>query len=180
MSEDKILVAQAKQGSKDAFGSIYKKYRDYLLILAVALCHDVNESEDAVCDVFVNFAARLDKFELTGSLKSYLSTCVANRIRNGMRRCDKKAVSLSEDYPVEADCDEPIDRIILNEQLEELSSALGSLVYEQREAVALHVYGRLKFKEIAKTLGIGANTVRGRYRYGIKKLQSTLKHEVEK
>ncbi len=49
--EDKLLVFRCKQGSRDALRRIYEKYRDYLLILAVALSHDVNLGEDAIHDV---------------------------------------------------------------------------------------------------------------------------------
>jgi len=54
------------------------------------------------------------------------------------------------------------------------------LPYEQREVIALRIYSKLKFKAIAVELGISANTARGRYRYGTKKLQSVFSHEVEK
>ena len=95
--EDKLLVFRCKQGSCDALRRLYEKYRDYLLILAVALSHDVNLAEDAVHDAFVRFAENLEKFELTGSLKAYLATCVANRIRDLMRNQQNKTVQLEND-----------------------------------------------------------------------------------
>jgi RNA polymerase sigma-70 factor (ECF subfamily) len=180
MTEDKLLVARAKQGCRDALGSIYKKYSNHLFILAIALCHNVDEAEDAVCEVFVSFAEKLYDFKLTGSLKAYLSTCVANRIRNRIRQSSRKTTALSESCAITSDCDGPCDKIILNEQLEQLSSALASLPYEQREVIPLRIYRKLGFYAIAGELGISANTARGRYRYGMKKLQSVFSHEVEK
>ena len=82
--KDAILVKNCKQGSAEALRRIYEKYREHLLILAVALCHDVNMAEDALHDVFVNFARRIQAFELKGSLKSYLAACIVNRIRDGL------------------------------------------------------------------------------------------------
>lgn len=180
MTEDKLLIAKAKQGCRDAFGSIYKKYRNDLFVLAIALCHNVDEAEDAVCEVFVSFAEKLYDFKLTGSLKAYLSTCIANRIRNRIRQNSRKTAELIENCAITSDCDGPCDKIILNEQLEKLSSALASLPYEQREVIALRIYSKLRFKSIAAELNISANTVRGRYRYGMEKLQSIFSHEVEK
>ena len=92
--EDRLLVFRCKQGSRPALRRIYEKYRDYLLILAVALCHDVNTAEDVVHDTFVSFAEKLERFTLTGSLKAYLATCVANRVRDLMRSRQNKAISL--------------------------------------------------------------------------------------
>ena len=88
--KDKLLVYKFKQGSRDALCQIYEKYRDYLLILAVALSHDVNLAEDAVHDTFITFAEKAGKLETVGNLKAFLATCVANRIRDLMRKQKKQ------------------------------------------------------------------------------------------
>lgn len=178
--EDRLLVSQCKQGNRDALRRIYEKYRDYLLILAVALCHDVNLGEDAVHDTFVVFAERLAKFELTGSMKAYLARCVANRIRDLMRNRQSRAGRLEHNCSAVSDLGEPSSRIVCNEELQQLSCALGELPHEQREVIALHIYGQMRFRAIAKSLDISVNTVKGRYRYGIGKLRSILNSEVEK
>ena len=159
---------------------IYEKYADYLLILAVALSHDINLAEDAVHDAFVGFAEKLPEFELTGSLRAYLATCVANRVRDLLRNRQYKAVSLKENCSAVSNSAEPVRTIVCNEQLQQLSSALVKLPHEQREVIALRIYGQMRFKAIAKSQGISVNTVKGRYRYGINKLRSVLNSEVEK
>ena len=178
--EDRLLVFKCKCGNRDALRRIYEKYRDYLLILAVALSHNENFAEDAVQEAFVSFAEKVGKFELTGSLKAYLATCVVNRIRDMFRSRQNKTVSLEQDCPAALDLNEPGRAVVCNEQLQQLSSALAELPYEQREVIALHIHGRMRFSVIAKSLGISANTARGRYRYGINKLRSILNNEVEK
>jgi len=178
--EDRLLVFRCKQGNTDSLRRIYEKYRDFLLILAVALSHDVYLAEDAVHDAFVSFAERLDKFELTGSLKAYLATCVANRIRDSLRSRQNKTVSLEENCSGASNTAEPSRAVECNEQLQQLSSALAQLPHEQSEVIALRIYGQMRFAAVAKSLGISANTAKGRYRYGINKLRSILKSEVEK
>ena len=95
--EDKLLVARCKQGDAEALRHIYQKYRDGLLIVGIALCHDNNIAEDGLHDTFVNFAERIGQFKLTGSLKGYLATCVANRVRDILRRKETQNVSLQEE-----------------------------------------------------------------------------------
>jgi RNA polymerase sigma-70 factor (ECF subfamily) len=151
-----------------------------LLGVAIALSHDVNLAEDAVHDVFVAFARGLDRFELTGSLKAYLATCVANRVRDLMRGKEGQAVSLEQARVVAAGSSEPSQAISCNEQLRQLSSALSELPFEQREVIVLHIHGRMRFRVIAESLGISVNTVKGRYRYGIRRLRSILDSEVQK
>jgi RNA polymerase sigma-70 factor (ECF subfamily) len=175
--EDAILVFKFRQGSKDALCRIYEKYRDYMLVLAIALCHNKSSAEDAVHDVFVSFAEKAVDFKLTGNLRSYLSTCVANRIRDIMKSKHSRAVSLDDDCPFVSDADEPSNAIICNEELQQLSASLAKLPYEQSEVIALHIYGKMKFSAIAKSLGVSANTIKGRYRYGIEKLRLLLATE---
>ncbi|MHC4371989.1 MAG: RNA polymerase sigma factor [Planctomycetota bacterium] len=87
--EDKLLIWKFRRGSRDALRRIYDKHHGRLLKLAVVLTGDVDAAEDVVQQVFVNFARSADRFGLTGSLKSYLTTstlnCVRNRRRDGKR-----------------------------------------------------------------------------------------------
>ena len=177
---DRLLVTKCKQGSRDALLRIYEKYRDSLMILAIALSHDVSLAEDAVHDVFVAFAQNIAGFKLTGSLKAYLGRCVANRVRDLMRtnRSRAKALSPEQACSVERDLNEPSLLIACNEELRLLSSALAELPHEQREVIALYIHGQMRFRVIAKSLGISVNTVKGRYRYGIQKLRSILNGEI--
>ena len=177
---DRLLVTRCKRGSRDALRDIYEKYRDSLLILAIALSHDVSLAEDAVHDVFVAFAQNIAGFKLTGSLKAYLARCVANRVRDLMRTKQSRAKALGQEQTCSAgvDSNEPSRLIICNEQLRLLSSALAELPREQREVIALHIHGKMRFRVIAKSLGISVNTVKGRYRYGIRKLRSILNSEI--
>jgi RNA polymerase sigma factor (sigma-70 family) len=177
--EDKVLVFRCKKGSRDALRRIYEKYRDYLLVLAVALCHNADVAEDAVHDTFVGFAERLLSFKLTGSLKAYLATCVTNRVRDLMKNQQNRAVPLEDDCPLVSDTNEPGRVIECNEELQQLSSALAKLPVEQREVIVLRIYGQMRFGVIAKSLDIPVNTAKGRYRYGIDKLRSILSIEVK-
>lgn len=179
---DRLLVARCRQGNRDALRRIYEKYRDDLLILAIALSHDVDLAEDAVHDVFVTFAQNVGSFRLTGSLKAYLAKCVANRVRDLMRtrRSRARAINTERSCLVSPDTNDPGRLIVCSEELRLLSSALTELPYEQREVIVLHMHGRMRFRVIAKSLGISVNTVKGRYRYGIRKLRSILNSEIEK
>jgi len=48
-----------------------------------------------------------------------------------------------------------------------IQSAMKQLPAEQREVITLHLWGGLTFAEIARTLGVPANTAASRYRYGL-------------
>ncbi len=177
--EDKLLVLRCKRGSRAALRRIYDKYRDDLLILAVALLKDTSAAEDVLHDVFVSFVQRLEKFKLTGSLKAYLATCIANRARNWNKAKQAQTVELDSAEPLSSDSDGPAEAIICNEELKRLSEAMAQIGYEQREVIALKVHGGLRFRAIADLQEVSVNTVKSRYRYGIDKLRAILNSEVK-
>ena len=71
---------------------------------------------------------------------------------------------------------EPTD----SEEAEEMLQFLARLPEEQRAVVHLKIWEELTFREIAKTLGIPANTAASRYRYAIDKLRGSLRLPCEK
>lgn len=177
--EDKLLVLKCKRGSPDALGHIYQKYKADLLVLAIALLNDKSAAEDVMHDVFVSFVQSLEKFRLTGSLKGYLMTCVANRARNTNKAKLHQGVGLDQAGSFCSDSDDPTNSIICNEQLQKLSNAMAQLPYDQREVILLHHQTAMTFRAIAESLGISNNTAKSRYRYGLDKLRLIL-DEVKK
>jgi RNA polymerase sigma factor (sigma-70 family) len=181
MFEDKLLIWKFNHGSREALQGIYEKYKDDLVTLAAALLMDVNSAEDVVHDVFVSFIGSASKFRLTGSLKGYLATCVANSARNRIKAAHRhNSTAQREISSAVADSDNPLQRAIFGEELQQLGRALKQLPYEQREVLILHSYSGMKFKAIAIAANVSINTVQGRYRYAMDKLRSMLNGEVQK
>ncbi len=179
MIEDELLKFRFKCGNKEALRCIYEKYLNNLLTLAMALLNDASAAEDVVHDVFVSFAKSTEDFRLRGSLKGYLSTCVINRARDRIRTERRKPVSLSESDSMILDSNGPDKSVIYSEEAQRLNCALAELPHKQREVIILHLKSRMKFKEIARLQGVSANTIQGRYRYGLNKLRLILNGEVE-
>ncbi len=180
MLEDKLLVLKCRRGSKDAMCRIYEKYKDYLLTLAKGLWGQQAEAEDIVHDVFVTFARSAGQFQLTGSLRGYLSTCLINRVRDKIRAQARRAQAADPSNPAVCHSRSPAQIAIESEQVVRLRQALRQLPYEQREAVILHIKGGVKFRDIARLQGVSVSTTHGRYRYGLDKLRSLLNSEAEK
>ena len=177
--EDKLLIWRFNRGDCSAVRRIYEKYKQELLALAAALLKEKSAAEDVVHDVFVAFL-KLKSFRLTGSLKGYLATCVANAARNVLRANSRHRQNpLDDALHVAANTKNPDSEAIFGEDRRLLSRALWQLPYEQRETLLLHVHGGLKFAQIAESQGISINTVLGRYRYGLDKLRSLLNSEVQ-
>ena len=180
MIEDKLLIWQIKHGSSNALGRIYKKYKDFLLRLAFAILNDRDTAEDIVHDCFVSIAQSADKLKLSGNFKSFLATCVVNRVRNANKAGQRREVIGHDEAGIGVShLTRPQQWIIVSEQLRLLNNAMVQLPYEQREVVILHAQGEMKFKAIAELQGVSINTVQSRYRYGLDKLRSILNSEVK-
>ena len=178
--KDQYLVWQLKRSSERALCRIYNEYETDLLSLATSLLGSADQAQDVLQDVFVKFIESIDTFELTGSLKSYLATCIVNRARDYLRRDRRRSDEPMETaHKVTSPRCGPLDAVVEDEQRERLAGALAELPCEQREVVLLHLQAGLKFREIARMQGISVKTAWTRYRYGLDKLRSSLNGQVE-
>ncbi len=185
MMEDQELVIACQNGSSQALTEVYQRHKQDLLLLALALLNDHASAEDAVQDVFVNFVQHIDRFQTKGPLRNYLIVCLVNRVRNlikaGQRR-QKRHETKGADvlkHLSSPNRHEPVQTLIVNEQMQQLASAVGQLPYEQREVVMLHMHGHMSLMLIAQIAGQPLPTIKSRYRYALKKLRSLFDGEVE-
>lgn len=179
MLDDNRLLRRVKRGDRDALRLIYEKHEGDLLSLAANLLHDPDRAEDVVQDVFVAFVRSAPKLRLRRTLRAYLATAVANRVRDHFRRRVRRpTVSLEDAAHLTADVRGPVHMVIDNEQMHKLRQAVGTLPYEQREVIMLRVHADMKFRDIAEHQNVSVKTALSRYRYGLGKLHSMLNGEV--
>ena len=120
MFEDRLLISRFKAGSMEAFCRIFDKYEGDLMTLAVNLLTDANAAEDVLQEVFMSFVQKIDRFQLTGSLKGYFVTCVVNRARDYLRKKQRqKTVPFQAVEEYESDLANPVQLVIRDEQLEQ-------------------------------------------------------------
>jgi RNA polymerase sigma-70 factor (ECF subfamily) len=178
--EDKLLIWKLNRGSEDALCRIYEKYRDDLVRIAAGLLNNVSNAEDVVQEVFLTLIRSAGKHKIKAGLKGYLTACVVNRVRNLSRtRRTQPSVCLDNVGPVVSKLKAPDQGLMCDEAFQQLYQAMAQLPYEQKEAVILHVQGRLKFREIAQLQGTSIKTSLSRYRYGLNKLRTMLNGEVD-
>jgi RNA polymerase sigma-70 factor, ECF subfamily len=152
--------------SSDEIRALYETHGRALLAYAWSLLRDVAAAEDMLHQVFTRLLR--GDLVIVGTPLPYLCRAVRNAALNHRRGHARE--------------DELGDHAVLLEApggLEEaglaIQQALAALPAEQREVVALHVWGRMTFQEIADALDVSPNTVASRYRYGLSKLRELLK-----
>ena len=174
MSEDQRLLRRLHHGNLDALCCIYDKYKNDLLTIAMTILCDIHAAEDCLHDVFVSFAKAASDLYIERSLKGYLISCVVNRARNHLKKRQNLVIGQIEELDLPTTFYNPVEQLIDNEESIRVFQALAKLPDEQHEVVVLHLYGEVKFKEIAELLDISINTAQRGYRYGIDKLRTLL------
>ncbi|HEY2084076.1 MAG TPA: sigma-70 family RNA polymerase sigma factor [Verrucomicrobiae bacterium] len=175
MFKEMQLVWRFNRGHTDALREIYELHKHELVTLATALLVDKFQAEDVVHDVFVGFIRSRGRFRLTGSLKGFLATCVANRARNENKSKRKHTADETvTTEPATPENQRPDLATIFGEDMKHVGVALAELPCEQREVVVLRLYSGMRFYAIARMQGVSTNTVQGRYRYGLNKLKELL------
>ncbi len=171
--EDQLLLWQVKRGDADALRRVYERHKTDLLGLAITLTRDRALGEDVVHDVFVSFVRFAPKLRLRTSLRSYLLTSVANRVRT-LGRGKSRSPLPPEDVASRTAPPTPDQAAMRNERAVLIEQAMRQLSNDQREAIVLHLQVGMKFREIAISQNVSINTVRSRYRYGLDRLRSLL------
>lgn len=179
MPDEKKLIKQFNQGSKDALCQIYQRYKNDLYGFAMSLLHEANAAEDVVHDVFVSFAQKSGTYTLKGQLRNYLLTSVANRARDLWRQKSQNDVPLDAAAALPRTDYAPEQDLILAEEYAMLQKALSKIPYQQREIILLHLHHEMTFREIARAQGVSINTIQSRYRYGMEKICQLLKEGCE-
>jgi len=174
MIEDELLKLKFKLGSGQALRRIYEKYLDTMLSVAMAFLNDPHAAEDIVHDVFVSLAESPERFRLTGNLKHYLATCVANRARDRLRAGKRHTARIVTEALPRAEAGPPENGLICTEAVRQVYEALSQVPAEQREVVVLRTKAGMKLKEIARIQDASYVAVQARYRRGIDKLRSIL------
>jgi len=180
MLEDRRLLLRLKRGDREALRLIYEEHEGDLLTLAANLLRDPAAAQDVVQDVFLGLVRSAPRLQLRRTLRAYLATAVANRVRDHYRRQARERLAPLEDADhVAAGSDGPVEMVIRSDEMLRLRAAVAELPYEQREAIMLHVHTGLKFREIAAHQEVSLKTAISRYRYGLDKLRSMLNGEVQ-
>lgn len=171
MTDDNALIMKLKQGDQAALEIAYVKYRPRLIAMVCSFHVDSHQAEDILHEVFLRVLRRIEKCEITHSLYGYLRAAALNGIRDMARRrfLQEKMIHLSDASKC-MPCS-PHEQSIREEETLRAEGLLHALPDFQRAVVSMRIKQGLKFEEIAQAQGVSSSTARGRYRYGITRLQ---------
>lgn len=169
------LSALDTDEDKAEFEDLYIKYKQRMYAVAYSILHNVEDSEDAVHNAFLNIADKFEKIKNFScqKLQSYIVIIVRNTSINIYRKNQKNSERLAElddkQLTVNVNFFENIDR-------DELIKAISNLPLIYKDILFLHYFRKCTTKEISKMLDISVDAVWKR----IERAKKLLKQELEK
>jgi RNA polymerase sigma-70 factor, ECF subfamily len=151
----------------------FQRFGPRLLLCARQWVGRKSDAEDIVQDAFVRYWRR--QRTVAGDALPLVLISVRRAAfdlaRKDGRRAGREDRAAREGEEGESWFESSVDS---DDRRQALEAALRELPAEQREVVALRIWGELTFEQIAHQLAIPANTAASRYRYGLLALRKAL------
>lgn len=178
MSEQRILVARARRGDKDAFDDIFNRYSGLMLRTAYSIVKDRDIAEDAVQNALIQAWQHLPSLRETGALRSWLLRIVVNQCITFKRRLARSTIFLYQSFSGQetflasqiAD-----DAKGYMERRWDLAHAVEKLPAKQQNVIALHYYQGMTLPAISQRLQISENTLKKRIQAALSNLRRVLR-----
>lgn len=174
-SSDEKLLARVGLGDKDALSEIYDRHSATAFGLALRMCRDRSDAEDAVQETFLSVLRASASFDPSrGSVRNWLLGILRHRVIDVCRRnatAERTLVAQTREAEhVPRHESSPSDVAQERERSREIRAKLARLPDDQREVIERAFFGGLTHTEICSTGDVALGTVKSRMRLGLQKL----------
>ncbi|MDQ1058171.1 RNA polymerase sigma-70 factor (ECF subfamily) [Arthrobacter globiformis] len=169
--DEATVVARAQDGNLDAFEYLVEAYQGRLFRLAFRMLHDRGEAEDVVQDTLVACWRKLPLLTSVQAFSGWLYQMATNRCLDRLRRRSSRAELVQEPVTLQTTADsfagpraggDPAREAEISCEIDGLATALLTLPPGQRACWLLREIHERSYAEIAATLKVSEQTVRGR------------------
>ena len=155
-SDVQLMVAFC-QGSKDAFGELFSRYKQPLFGFFRRRVADAGNAEELTQETFLAVLRASSRYEPSALFRTYLYAIGLRILRAHQRKAAFRATFLGMDPGSR----EPVSESATHAEVV-LRQALKKLERVDREILLLREFEQLSYAEIAKVLRLPINTVRSR------------------
>lgn len=166
--EDRDLVGQARRGNVEAYNLLISRWEKRVFNYLLRLVGEREDALDLSQEVFLKAYQNLAKLDDAGRFSPWLFRIAHNEAFSLLRRRRPESELTVEPAAPDAGGMYSIELTLA------VTSALGRLSDEQREAVLLKVYQGFKFDEMAEILACPVSTVKSRLYTALDLLKETL------
>lgn len=159
--DDNELMLQVRDGNKEAYKILMKKYMSQAKTFAYKYVHDSFAAEDIVQESFVDIYMQRFHFDQQFKFSTYLYTIIKNKSMNYLKKNRELPLSsFDEETEVPVleqelvNFDTPETEYLKKAEFGELMSAIQRLSEEEKNMLYLYAVEERSYKEIAGKLGI--------------------------
>ncbi|MEN6434229.1 MAG: sigma-70 family RNA polymerase sigma factor [Anaerolineaceae bacterium] len=164
LSDDEI-IRLASEGSNDAFGLIYQRYITAIYNYIYYRTGDQHDAEDLSARVFHRAYGHISSYKYMGlPISAWLYRIAHNLVANYHRDSKRKReVNLEDHLEIHAPGDLPETVLIVNQETEELMSAIHELTPDRQQLIILKFVEHLSNLEIAVIMGRSEGAIKSLY-----------------
>jgi RNA polymerase sigma-70 factor (ECF subfamily) len=182
---DEDLLVRYRDGRKDAFGLLVRRYERELYGYLRRYLGDANLAEDVFQNTFLQLHLKSGQYEAGRPVRPWLYTIATHQAIDALRRNARHQVLSLEQERIDGTDGElrnlldtlesrgpaPMDNVSAQERKEKVRATVERLPDFLRQVVILAYYQGLKYREIAEALDIPVGTVKSRLHAALVKLQ---------
>ena len=182
---DEDLLAAFRQGQREAFGVLVRRYEGELYGYLRRYLGDAELADDVFQNTFLQVFTKIRQYELGRPVRPWLYTIATNQAIDALRRASRhQALSLDQereelrgaDMPqllgfLETRGPSPLEHVQGEERRQLVRAGVERLPAFLRQVVILAYYQGLPYKDIADVMGIPVGTVKSRLHAALMRLQ---------
>jgi RNA polymerase sigma factor (sigma-70 family) len=176
MNNDNNLWHGLKQGDKEMFLALYKKYYHNLLFIGLKEMKDAQLVKDTIQQLFLYLWEKRETIHEARDIKSYLVTSFLRKLTADWKKSQKAGTLhvVWNSYPEDLQAN-PEEKLIKKDEQSHLYKLLmdriNELPHRQKELIVLKFYEGLTYEEIVQKTGLSSRTVYNKIHEGLKKLK---------
>jgi RNA polymerase sigma-70 factor, ECF subfamily len=177
------LLARARAGDSLALEDLIARYLPRLRRWASgrlpASARERDDTDDLVQETVIKTLRKLEGFDPrhAGALQGYLRQAVLNRIRDAIRRQQRRPAPAPLDEDMTGDGTSPLEQAIGVEALERYDAALATMAVQDQEAIIGRIEWGYDYEELARELGKpSSEAARVAVRRALLKLADRMRH----
>lgn len=175
------MLARFRDGDTDAFHAVVGEFEGRLVQFFYRLCWDRARAEDFTQDLFLKLLRGAKRYQPQGRLSTFIFRVATNlwidhyrstKPRGALYSLDQVMLKGEPVVKTTRDQSAPGDRMILDEEKQQLREAMTSLTEPHRIVLELAIYQEMPYAEISNVLDIPVGTVKSRMHNCVRALRS--------
>ena len=174
-TDEDLIQTFKKTRDQKLLGLVYKRYTRKVLGICFSYLQDLQDSEDAVMDIFIELTEKVPKYEII-NFKSWLYQLSRNHCLKKLRKSSRIILhQLSKDFEEsEVEYDDIQDLEKKEAMLDQLMGAVEQLGDDQRRCIILFYFKQMSYAEITQRTGYETKKVKSALQNGRKQLYKQL------